>query len=200
LFVYWADVPSESYKLPSHRQCVAVTCKLKMTLRLIIIQLFFSAVTFGQTQLVGKFIDDHINENTYIIFNSDSTFKYRYSFDLFLDIKCGQYKTKGDTIYLTYTSGINDTLCNTEQIMPLVASDTISRRPTQLYLKGDKLFEIKDGKIVDRTEKFQPDWKVPKSSRKYYRRKYLLFGPLVSKTKKIYYMIAASKVKWTKHK
>jgi len=24
LFVYWADVPAESYKLPSHRQCVAV--------------------------------------------------------------------------------------------------------------------------------------------------------------------------------
>jgi len=168
-----------------------------MILRLIIIQLLFSTLTYGQTQLIGKFVADHINENTYIIFNSDSTFKYRYSYDLFLDIKCGQYKTKGDTIYLTYTLGINDTACNTEHVMPLLASDTISNRPKQLFLKGDKLYEIKNGEVVYRTEKFQPDWKVPKSSRKYYRRKYFLFGPLVSKSKKIYYMIRASKVKWT---
>ncbi len=84
--------------------------------------------------------------------------------------------------------------------MPLVKSDTISRRPKELYFKGDKLYEIKNGKVVDRTEKFQPDWAIPKSSRKYYRSKYLLFGPLVSKTKKIYYMIAASKAKWTSKK
>jgi hypothetical protein len=81
--------------------------------------------------------------------------------------------------------------------MPLVASDTISNRPKLLFLKDDKLYEIKNGKVVYRTEKFQPDWEIPKSSRKYYRRKYFLFGPLVSKSKKTYYMIAESKVKWT---
>ena len=31
MFVYWADVPAESYKLPSHRQCVDVTSNPKMT-------------------------------------------------------------------------------------------------------------------------------------------------------------------------
>jgi len=34
LFVYWADVPAESYKLPSHRQCVAVVRHPDMTLYL----------------------------------------------------------------------------------------------------------------------------------------------------------------------
>ena len=29
MFVYWADVRAESYKLPSHRQCVDVGCDLK---------------------------------------------------------------------------------------------------------------------------------------------------------------------------
>jgi hypothetical protein len=34
LFVYWADVRAESYKLPSHRQCVDVVRHFKQTLRL----------------------------------------------------------------------------------------------------------------------------------------------------------------------
>jgi hypothetical protein len=33
LFIYCADVPAESYKLPTHRQCVGVACKLKTTLK-----------------------------------------------------------------------------------------------------------------------------------------------------------------------
>jgi hypothetical protein len=31
LFIYWADVWAESYKLPSHRQCVAIGGNCKMT-------------------------------------------------------------------------------------------------------------------------------------------------------------------------
>ena len=92
---------------------------------------------------------------------------------------------------------IRDTNCNKE-IDAETHFDTgvFVFRPNKLFYKDSKLYKIEKGEIVYKTEKFQPDWRVPKSSRKYYRRKYFLVGPLVSKTKKTHYMIVASKVKW----
>lgn len=170
-----------------------------MKTHLIIILIFLSNLSYGQTGLIGKYVDDHINENTYIIFKTDSSFKYRYSFDLFLDIKCGQYQTKGDTIYLTYTQGINDTLCNSERIMPLVARDTVSRRPEKLYYKDDRLYELdKKNKIIDKTSSDQLTFKPPEAWG--YRRKFYLFGPYFKKSQPTYYMVIDSKAKWLQKK
>ena len=44
MFVYRANVPAESYKLPSHRQCVAVACNCEMS-RLFIITFLFSLLS-----------------------------------------------------------------------------------------------------------------------------------------------------------
>jgi hypothetical protein len=167
-----------------------------MTQRLLIL-IIIPTLSFGQPQLSQKFINDAINENNYIVFNSDSTFKYRFSYHLFHDISCGRYRVINDTLFLYYETDLRDTNCNKE-IDAQTHFDTgvLAFRPNKLFYKDEKLYKIEKGEIVYKTEKFQPDWGVPKSSRKYYRRKYFLFGPLVSKTKKTHYMTVASKVKW----
>ena len=170
-----------------------------MTQRLLLIPLFISTVAFGQPKLNEKFVNDKYNENNYLIFYPDSTFKYRLAFHLFHDISCGQYKTVNDTIFLFYQSDLRDTFCNKEvNVATHFDSSLFISRPNKLFYKNNKLYNIDNGQVVDRTEKFEPDWDIPKSLRKYYHRKYWLFGPLVSNTQRTYYMIVASKAKWTK--
>ena len=48
--VYWADVRAESYKLPSHRQCVDVSSNTDMTSIIILIISFLAALTFKLTK------------------------------------------------------------------------------------------------------------------------------------------------------
>lgn len=171
-----------------------------MTLRFFILVFCIPTVSVGQIRLTEKFVNDAYNENNYLIFHADSTFKYRLAYHLFHDISCGQYKIVKDTIFLFYNSDLRDTNCNSEHVDADTHLDTslFHMRPTKLFYKNDRLYKIENGKIVDRTEKFEPDWKIPRSSRKYYHRKYWLFGPLVSNTKRTYYMVVASKAKWRK--
>jgi hypothetical protein len=170
-----------------------------MTQRLLFISLFLSTVSFGQPKLNEKFVNDSYNENNYLIFYPDSTFKYRLAYHLFHDISCGQYKTVNDTIFLFYQSDLRDTFCNKEvDAATHFDGSLFASRPNKLFYKDNKLYIIDKGQIVYRTEKFEPDWEVSKSSRKYYHRKYWLFGPLVSNTHRTYYMVVASKAKWTK--
>jgi len=63
LFIYWADVPAESHKLPCHRQCVAVAYKLKndTTCNLYLPILIDSCFVFCQTEL-GEQIQEVINQ------------------------------------------------------------------------------------------------------------------------------------------
>ncbi len=84
------------------------------------------------------------------------------------------------------------------QVQTSYDSSLFALRPNKLFYKDNKLYKIDNGLVVYRTEKFEPDWKVPKSSRKYYDRKYWLFEPVVSNTHRTYYMVVASKAKWTK--
>jgi len=155
--------------------------------------------SFSQPKLNEKFVNDAYNENNYLIFFPDSTFKYRLAYHLFHDISCGQYKTINDTILLLYKSDLRDTVCNNEvDAATHFDSSLFVLRPTKLFYKDNKLYKMENGKIVYKTEKFEPDWKIPKSSRKYYYRKYWIFGHLVSKTHRTYYMVVASKAKWKK--
>jgi hypothetical protein len=102
-----------------------------------------------------------------------------------------------DTILLFYNDRVIDTNCNKEiDARSLFDTSVFVLRPDKLFYRGDKLYKIENGQVAYRTEKTKPDWIIPKSSRKYYRRKYVLFGPHVSKTKKTYYMIEASKARW----
>ena len=156
-------------------------------------------LSFGQPKLNEKFVNDAYNENNYLIFYPDSTFKYRLAYHLFHDISCGKYKTINDTIFLLYQSDLRDTVCNKEvDAATHFDSSLFALRPAKLFYKENKLYKIEKGQIVYRTEKFEPDWDIPKSSRKYYHRKYWLFGHLVSNTNWTYYMVIASKAKWVK--
>ncbi len=154
-----------------------------------------------QDKLQEKFVNDAMNESNYIVFKPDLTFKYRFGYHLFHDISCGHYKLIKYTIFLFYETDLRDTSCNKE-IDATIHFDSrlLVFRPEKLFYEDDKLYEIEKGRVLKRTERFQPNLKVPKSSKKYYRRKYFLFGPLISKTKRIHYMVAASKAKWRKYK
>ncbi|MBX9838056.1 MAG: hypothetical protein K2X69_07030 [Silvanigrellaceae bacterium] len=166
---------------------------------LLFIFIVIPTLSFGQPKLNEKFVNDSYNENNYLIFYPDSTFKYRLAYHLFHDISCGKYKTINDTIFLFYQSDLRDTVCNKEvDAATHFDSSLFALRPVKLFYNDNKLYKIEKGQIVDRTEKFEPDWGIPKSSRKYYHRKYWLFGHLVSNTKQTYYMVVASKAKWVK--
>lgn len=166
--------------------------------RILLLFLIISTASFGQPKLTEKFVNDAYNENNYLIFYPDSTFKYRLAYHLFHDISCGQYKVVKDTIFLIYQTDLRDTSCNKEvDAATHFDSSLFAARPSKLFYKEDKLYKIDKGEVVYRTEKYKPDWEVPKNSRKYYHRKYWLFGPLVSNTHRTYFMVAASKAKWT---
>jgi hypothetical protein len=184
---------------PPHHKALNVTCKPKMIRPLLFILLLISTVSFGQPKLDEKFVNDSYNENNYLVFCPDSTFKYRLAYHLFHDISCGRYKTVNDTIFLFYQSDLRDTVCNKEvDAETHFDSSLFALRPSKLFHKNNKLYEIRNKRVVYRSEKFEPDWDVPKSYRKYYHRKYWLFGPLVSNSYPTYYMVVASQAKWTK--
>ncbi len=179
----------------------SVTCKLKKTVLLDIMRigqtifiLLIASFTYGQGGPTGKYINDRLNESTYIIFNSDSTFRYRYAVCLLHDIACGQYEMHNDTIIFQYLTDMRDTCCNKEIDADFHYDSTIDLpRPDKLFYKDEKLYEFRNGKV-------QSNVLVDSRPSKFteYHRKYLLFGKFVIDD--AYYMITESKVKWKKNK
>ena len=157
------------------------TCLIYLTLLLPVLSV--------RQGLKGKYINDYYNQDNYIIFNTDSTFKYRFEYHVMHDISCGTYRLKNDTIYLFYETDIRDTMCNKEIDISMYDSAVKIFRPNKLFYKDQKLYKFEDGKILNRIE---IDKRQPKAWG--YHRKYLLFGPYVKKD--IYYMITESQVKW----
>ena len=166
-----------------------------MTIRFLILVFFIPTISFGQVRLKEKFVNDALNHNNYLIFNDDSTFKYRLAYHLLHDISCGQYKVVNDTIFLVYKTDLRDTICNTENIDPSTHLDTnlFHMRPVKLFFKDDKLYKFEDGKVRMRDKieiHFKPDKKLG------FHRKYLFFGPWVKQLHDTYYMVVESKTKW----
>ena len=165
-----------------------------MTTRFLIFVIFIPTISIGQVRLTEKFINDAFNEKNYLIFHSDSTFKYRLAYHLFHDISCGQYKVVNDTIFLFYKTDLRDTICNTEiDAATHFDSSLFHWRPEKLLFKDDKLYKFENGepRIRDKMElRYKPDKKLG------YHRKYLFFGPWVKRLNDTYYMVVASKAKW----
>lgn len=152
--------------------------------------LFITLFTYGQGGPSGKYINDRLNESNYIIFNSDSTFKYRYAVCLIHDIACGQYEMHNDTIIFHYLTDMRDTCCNKDVDADYHYESSINLpRPDKLFYRNDKVYEFEDGQV--RSEVVM-DSRPSKSNR--YHRKYLLFGKFVNSD--AYYMITELKVKW----
>ena len=159
-----------------------------------ILFLFTTCFSYGQVGPSGKYINDGLNENNYIIFNSDSTFKYRFAVCLTHDIACGQYKMHNDTILMHYLTDMRDTCCNKDIDADFHYDSSVNlTRPSKLFYKNEKLYDIENGKV---RSKVVLDSRPQKFSR--YNRKYLFFGKFVNDD--AYYMITESKVKWKKKK
>ena len=69
----------------------------------------------------------------------------------------------------------------------------LNNRPSILLKRGDKVFRIDKGRVVDQKDQLARNYKPPKGGRNIYRRKYLLIGPYVRKKKYTYYLQMTSK-------
>jgi hypothetical protein len=163
----------------------------RFSLLINLILLTFSS--YSQPQ--GKYFDDAINENNYITFYSDSTFKFRMMYHTMSEIACGKYYMIKDTIFFTYLSDMRNSSCNTEgvSVNDHYDSSMVVFRPNKLFYKDQKLYKFENGKIKNKVQ-FPSKHKPAKCWG--YHRKYFLFGPYVKKD--VHYMVHESKVKWKK--
>lgn len=123
---------------------------------LILIICIFSNIAFGQkSKIPGYYISNYAELGffvTQIELFEDSTFKYEFSGDLFLDKANGKYKVKKDTIYFEYHPEQIDTTTYTftdstgevfnfkKRQMPNYSEHL---RPHRLRYKKGKLYAIK---------------------------------------------------------
>jgi len=114
-----------------------------------------SVMTFGQDASFGKYMLTD-NSGSYIILNTDKTFKFRYRSHAYWDLACGQFEVKGDTIFFTYTSDMFDVSCNSEKINMTDTSDYFLKtgvdktyRPVIATFKKTEIRTIKTGDTTD---------------------------------------------------
>lgn len=147
-------------------------------------------LTKGQVRLAEKYIDDRVNNYTYLEFSSDSSFEYRYLYDLSGDFAKGHYKLHKDTLFLFYDP---DSTVIKQKFLGILTSHDERNRADSLLIKGKKLFRIKNGiglydakpDVIDK--KSNGGWHPSKNSP--YRRKYFLFGRYQTVRTKRYYMV-----------
>jgi hypothetical protein len=115
----------------------------------------------------------------YIIFRDDSTFEYFYQHDIFGDHLNGKYNVSGAKVKLTYLYNYNaDGRYSTLHSNP----------PDSLFYENDKLYELRNGKVVRRSENYQISYTPKEDQRHLFRRKYVICGPFVAKRKPTFYM------------
>ena len=155
----------------------------------ILLIILLPGFTKGQSILAKKYVDDRINELTYLKFTTNNTFEYHYLYDLSSDFATGHYKLKLDTIFLKYDNDI--TISKVEKAF---SSSAGQLRKDTLILKGYKLYEVKNGISLEYAKPLSAHHKVPKSW--HWKRKYILFGPYQSTRSNRYYMIDSSYAGW----
>jgi hypothetical protein len=146
--------------------------------------LIVPTLIYGQSALADHYVDDRINEDTYLRFNADSSFKFQYAYDLLSDHAAGRYRRHGDTLFLTYTT---DTTT--------IKRDNIWPNADSLIIKGYFLYQIKNGQSREYEPQEIVHHKMPKNE--HYKRKFILFGPWHS-TWSQYYMVDEKYAKWKK--
>ncbi len=142
--------------------------------------------------MAKRYVDDRINELTHLYFKPDSTFEFRYAYDLIGDEAVGRYRLSRDTLLLTFTK---DTSVTGNKYF----EHAISVRADSLIIKGHKLYAIKNGQ----SEEYEPQdtlhHRPPKNLRWQYTRKYLIFGYWQTRWSR-YYMIDERCAKWATRK
>jgi hypothetical protein len=108
---------------------------------------------WGQRSIEGKYSRTD-NSLCYLILYPDNTFKYRFRWDLQWDVACGQYETKGDSIFFHYQSDMFDRQCNSEGInyadtSGVILQDAIDKRsrPISARLSKNKITTLMTGDI-----------------------------------------------------
>ncbi|HEY4324078.1 MAG TPA: hypothetical protein VGN20_08830 [Mucilaginibacter sp.] len=161
-----------------------------MTKYLLLVSLFISFVSKAQSILAKRYVDDRINELTYLYFKPDSTFEFRYAYDLMGDEAIGKYRLHIDTLFLNYTK---DTSVSGFQYF----EHAVNVRADSLILKGHKLFEIKNGQNREYLPQDTVHHKPPKNW--HYKREYIFLGYWHS-TYSRYYMVDERYAKWANKK
>lgn len=152
----------------------------------------FPSLARSQSKLAKRYVDDRINELTYLYFKTDSTFEFRYAYDLMGDEAIGTYKLHHDTLLLTFKK-------DTSVTGNVYFEHASNIRADSLIIKGHKLYAIRNG----RSHEFEPQdslhHRPSVNERRRYRRKYLLFGYWYTHWSH-YYMIDERYAKWATHK
>jgi len=155
---------------------------------LIFVLLLLPILAFSQSAVTNRYVDDRINENTYLRLKSDSSFMFRYAFDTMGDEAIGIYRRHGDTLFLTFT---NDTILSRAQYYNHVTD----ARADSLIIKGHLLYQIRNGQSREYEPQEIVHHKMPKNE--HFKRKYILFGPWQSTWSK-YYMVEEKYANWKK--
>ncbi|MET4083527.1 hypothetical protein ABIB40_003499 [Pedobacter sp. UYP30] len=133
-----------------------------MKISTIITLILLPTMTLAQKDIVGKFVDKSYGTK-YLDFRADFTFTFEIGIHLQHDIACGTYKRLNDTIYLAYKYNMTDTCCNVNQInvkaqtggkYELLIEPETGWRPDTLFYNDNKLYEIKNNKLITKTAKF----------------------------------------------
>jgi hypothetical protein len=152
----------------------------------ILLLCLLATVAKGQL-LASKYVDDRINEMTYLHFRSDSTFKFKYAYDSIGDEASGTYRLHKDTLILKYNP-------NDPQLKDRFLIHTEAYRADTLLVKGRLLYEVKN----NISREYEPRDTLHQKPLKHwgYRRKYFLFGVYQSPRYSKYYMIDERYASW----
>jgi hypothetical protein len=163
--------------------------KTFVILRVLILTLTLApTLVLSQAPLSKRYVDDRINQLTYLHLSKDFSFELRYAFDTMWDKAVGHYRTKGDTLLLTFS---RDAITSEAQDF----NHNTSRRADSLIIKGHFLYKIING----RSGEYEHDEIVTHKPLdvRHYRRAYLFFGPWHSTWSK-YYMVEEGHERWKK--
>lgn len=137
----------------------------------------FDLSLFAQKSFIGNYGLDKSNKEIYLTLKNDFTFTYGWRGHMWKDTSSGQYTVNADTIFLTFRS-------------PVLLPEALSavNRPDTLVSKKSRLYRIENGELIDKTKKSKASFIKTGDWRKWYRKKYYLFGSYISKRKRIYYL------------
>ena len=155
-------------------------------------QFLFSAISstcIAQNKISGTYGDIRFS-NASLNLSEDSTFTYSRKWHMGGDKSNGHYLIKGDSIFLKFRPLRVDTGYIEGKPTIIFNSEALGAidRPDTLVYKKDKLYRIENGRIINKTERQQANFIKTKGWRKWYRKKYYLFGPYISRKRNIYYV------------
>jgi hypothetical protein len=152
--------------------------------------LFLAYNLNAQNKFVGKYYSNGLSSGIELLINEDFSFEYSMSSHTQYDGAKGRIFVINDTIFFKYNK--DNTPKDSSKIYATdIVSSMAQYRPQKLFFSNDKLYGINEnGKIVKKVKRQlvgnfirKGDWK------KWYRKKYYLFGPYITKRVNIYYVL-----------